>query len=77
MRGIIGHYIVVSWEELGVMAVSVLALVFTSIDTLVGRRAFRGDGALGDSRDSRGVVAHGADGGISHWVSMRNDADLS
>ena len=56
--GVISHGVGFSWDELGDVAVAVLALVVTREDALVSGRASRGGGPLCHARDGRGVVAH-------------------
>ena len=76
-RGIVGHDVVQSWEEKGVVAVAMDALVVTRIVTQVGRRAIAGDGPFADAGESRGVVGAIGHGGIAHIVGGGHQRHLS
>ena len=56
-RGIVGHDVRLSWDELPHMAVPVLPLVLTGEDALVSGGTFGRDSSFADSRDGRSVVA--------------------
>ena len=47
--GVISHGVGLAWDELGDMAVAVLALVVTREDALVSGRARRGGGPFGNA----------------------------
>ena len=74
--GVISHGIGLAWDELGDMAVAVLALVVTREDALVSGRARRGGGPFGNARDGRGVVTHREDSGVARIVEVSDDAEL-
>ena len=65
--GIVPHHIVRAGEILHQVAVSLLALEETGVVAEVRSQTIRGDGPLGLTGDSRGVVAevqHGRVGGV-------------
>ena len=55
-RGIVRHYVSLSWDEEAHVAVSVLALVSAGEVAEVGSRTVTGDGAFVDPAESRRVV---------------------
>jgi hypothetical protein len=62
--GIVGHDVVLSWEEVRDVAVAVEALVVAGEPAQGGSSTASGDGPLSDPRDGRGVVREVFDGGI-------------
>ena len=76
-RGTVGHDVALPWEVETGVAVSVRALVFTSILTEVGGSAGQGrECFLGDSGVGRSVVGCRGDGTVSAGSRGRDERNL-
>lgn len=75
-RCIVGHDVCVPWEEVGDMAIAMLALVVAGDAAELGSSPVRGDGALVEPRHRRGVVGHVFECGVAHRVRARHELSL-
>lgn len=76
-RRVVSHDILLSWEEMGEVAVAVEALVIAGKPTQCSCHSVARDSALADPRDSRGVVGEVFDRGVLEWEEFAHDVYLS
>ena len=73
---VISHDVLVSWEEMGHVAVAVETLVVTGEAAEGCGRSGGGDGTFADSRHCRGVVAEVLDRSIGQGTQRAHGVDL-
>ena len=75
-RSVVGHHVIISWEESCKVAIAVGALVVAGVVAEVCSWPVAGHGPFVDAGDSGGVVRSVGHGGVPHVVVMGNEGSL-
>ena len=75
-RGVVGHHVGLSWEEVAHMAVAMSTLVVASVAAEPGASTIAGDGTFGKAGQCWCVVGAGSNGRVGDWEGSRYDRSL-